>query len=216
MGIHKAEKKSEKLEVRLTHTEKQALQEEARSKSLSVSTLVRDVLKRHIDTQSHLSAALQPLKRHPKSSGAICAAIASGLGFALITLPIAQADGMHVEMLGKMESHDPNVRRISRFSAKVSLNTDGEGTHLLIHDDQPFYVPSAKAQPYKIEITTAEAENVSDGDFLLTLRIIEQNGDTEIIAQEPSATLSKGRMTNFDLSSASGIRYTISAQITAD
>lgn len=213
MKSPRSDKKSEKLEVRLTHAEKTALQLEAKSDGSSVSELVRGVLKRHIDSQPYYEIALQSVQRHPRSFFAGFLAVLSGLGIAFSVIPSASTEPLTVEMLGKMESPDASVDQVSRFSARVELNQDGEGTHVLLHGDQPFYVPGAFSQPHKIEITVLESDGDQEQTLLLSMRIVEQQQGIELIAAEPSVTVTQGRMVNFDFSGDSGIRYTIATQI---
>lgn len=213
MKSPRSDKKSEKLEVRLTHAEKRALQMEAKSDGSSVSELVREVLKRHIDSQPYYEIALQSVQRHPRSFFAGFLTVLSGLGLALLAVPSVSSEPLTVELLGKMESPDASVDLVSRFAARVELNQDGEGTHLLMHGDQPFFVPGAFSQPHKIEITALESESDQKQPLLLSMRIVEQQEGMELIAAEPSVAVTQDRMVNFDFSGDSGIRYTIAAQI---
>jgi hypothetical protein len=213
MSNQKPEKKSEKLEVRLTYSEKRALQREAKSEGSSVSELVRGVLERHIKSQPYFETALQPMRRHPRSAMAGLIAAICSLGIAFSLSPSASTEPLRVEMLGKMVSPDPEVTRVSRFSANVDLNETGEGTHLLLHGDRPFHVPGAFAQPLRIEVSVLQADNEPDQPLVLTLRVVEQESGLELVGAEPTATLRQRRMVNFDFAGDSGIRYTIAAQV---
>ncbi|MEM9179149.1 MAG: hypothetical protein AAGA89_05535 [Pseudomonadota bacterium] len=213
MSNQKPEKRSEKLEVRLTYSEKRALQLEAKSEGSSVSELVRAVLERHIESQPYFETALQPMRRHPRSALAGLLAVIGSLGIAFSLSPSASTEPLRVEMLGKMVSPDPEVTQVSRFSANVDLNETGEGTQLLMHGDRPFHVPGAFAQPHKIEVSVLQADDEPDQPLVLTLRVVEQESGLELVGAEPTATLKQGRMVNFDFAADSGIRYTIAAQV---
>lgn len=220
MSKSRGEKKSEKLEVRLTHSEKRALQLEAKSEGKTVSDLVRRVLKRHIESQPYLEAALQPVRRHPRSVLAGFLAALSGLGIAFAIVPAAQTQTLKVEMLGKIVGPDDGSQMVSRFGSHVELDANGEGDYLLLNGDRPFMVAGTDAQPHKIELAVKNLETVEHGTkdrtLLLTVRIIEKIADVEQTASEPSATLAEGQMVNMDFASDSGIRYTITAQVVSD
>ena len=213
MNYSRSDKKSEKLEVRLTHAEKRALKLEAKSDGSSVSELVRGVLKRHIDSQPYHEIALQSVQRHPRSFFTGFLAVLGGLGIAFLVVPSVSSEPLTVEMLGKMESPDASVDQVSRFAARIELNQDGEGTHVLLHDDQPFHVPGALSQPHKIVIKVLESDGDQNQSLLLSMRVVEQQQGIELVAAEPTAALTQGRMVNLDFSGDSGIRYTIATQI---
>lgn len=214
------EKKSEKLEVRLTYSEKRALQIEAKSEGKTVSELVRGVLKDHIQNQPYIDAALAPVRRHPRSILAGLLAVMSSLGIALAVVPSAQTETLKVEMLGKIESPDAGAKMISRFSSRVELDENGEGGYFLLNGGRSFFVPGTDAEPHKIELSVENIEsserNAGSHQMLLTVRIIEKVDDVVQTASQPSATLVEGQMVNMDVSGDSGIRYTISAQVVSE
>lgn len=217
MSKPRGEKKSEKLEVRLSHSEKRALQLEAQANKKTVSELVRQVLKQHIANQPYFEAALKPVRRHPKTALAGMAALFSAFAASFAIIPHAQSETYSVELLGKIESADKGVGQVSRFSSNLELNEDGTGTYHLLNGGKPFDVLGANNTPHRIEVTLSQPEvynqNKGDRNFLLSFRIVELNENSDEVVAEPSVVVSEDKMANLDVSGDAGIRYTITAQV---
>lgn len=172
MADMSSEKKSEKLELRITPSEKEALRAEAESKGLSVSELVRKVLSEHIMAQPYWRLASQPIKQHPRKFTSGLIAILSAIGIGVTVLPAASAQNLIVDLSGKIEGQSETVRTSQAFSTALTLKV---GEPALI--DLPPSQHSKHIKPAQIEVTVfaADQEEYSSERplYQLAIRIIE-------------------------------------------
>ncbi len=220
MSKPRRKKKSEKLEVRLTHSEKRALQMEAREQGQSVSELVRGVLSRHMREQPYLAHALAPARRHPrKILTGLFVAMASG-AMALIVSPFAQAEPSTVDLVGQIKSTAQDVRQVLRFHTKVELNENGHGTYLLQNNGQPMSVLGRAARPHRIKVAVTQSPEHKNPDgtatYYVRMEIIERVGNADEIAAAPSLLVAENSLVQVDVAGESGIRYAITAQLSTD
>ena len=101
MVVNIKEKRSEKLEIRVTVSEKEALIAEAKASGLSLSELVRNLIWGNWRAQSRWLSTSKQIKKHPRKA-------ASGVFLALLTLcfslllPAASAQNFRVQLNGSI------------------------------------------------------------------------------------------------------------------
>lgn len=221
MTSSRPQKKSEKLEVRVTPDEKQALQLEARATKTSVSELVRQILNKHIRTQPFLYQAVRSAHDHRRKLLSGTVAMMSALVAYLVLLPSAHTEKLTVEMLGKIESGiAPEPITVHRFASRLELETDGSGKLVLSNDHRPLEFPGLVAAPTSIEVQVvkpAEYQQPNEAPvYYLSMKFIEKTGDEIQVAATPSLVVAENSLGNIEFGAESGIQYTISAKIDAD
>ena len=148
-------KKSEKIEVRVSHEEKQDLQMLARRRGQTVSTIVRGLVADHLRAarraelqsvfRNRADMILRPLTMHPRK---LAAALAASLGLGAMLLPAAMADPLKVELHGQIETTAENAISRHGFASVLRLEPGAPGTFRV-------ETPRAGVDGYRIELTVS-------------------------------------------------------------
>ena len=156
-------KKSEKIEVRISHEEKRELQILARQRGQTVSTIVRGLVADHLsasrraELQSSLreitNMILKPASMHPRK---LAAALIASLGLGAMLLPTAMADPMKVELQGDFQRTTDAFKERHRFNSTMAVEPGTPGTFLTA-------TPESDVPGYRIELTVSPDE----GDYVL-------------------------------------------------
>ena len=175
----KSKKKSEMLEVRLSHEDKQALQAKAAREGRTVSFVVRRLISDYLtppetrSQPSRLQELFMSLKSKPKSllaTGAVC------LALPFIFTPFASAEDISLRLNGEytqvIQVDGEDGKRVRRFETEIHMESE---------DSAEFEILSADSV-ISISITTEEAE----GRILLKFVI---SNDDDIIGTPFLSTL---------------------------
>ncbi len=130
----KSTKKSEMLEVRLSHEDKQALQAKAADEGSTVSFVIRRLISGYLtqpDARSHpnrLTELLMTLKSKPKSILAVAAACVPILALPVFIATPANAEDISITLAGEYISpvFEDGVegKRVQRFTTELELGFD--------------------------------------------------------------------------------------------
>ena len=151
-------KKSEKIEVRLSHEEKSALQSLARRQGRTISTIVRDLLADHLrdvlqaeqqpSIRERTAMILKPVATHPRK---LAAALAASLGLGVLVLPTAVAEPVKVELQGDFQRTTDDAREQHKFNSVMAIEPGTPGTSLTA-------TPESDVPGYRIELTVSPEE----------------------------------------------------------
>ena len=195
----KSKKKSEMLEVRLSHEDKQALQAKAAREGRTVSFVVRRLISDYLtppetrSQPSRLQELLMTLKSKPKSSLAIITAfVLTPFGIA----SFASAEDLSLRINGEysqpMIDNGTEAKRVRTWDFEVVMETNGTAT---------LEVPAA-SDGLQIKITTEELET----GLSLKFAILE-DGEPWGMSRELGAYKSPSLITNYDTPVAIEIGY---------
>ena len=195
----KSKKKSEMLEVRLSHDDKQALQAKAAREGRTVSFVVRRLISDYLtqpEARSHpnrLMELLMTLKSKPKSMLAVAMAfVLTPLGIA----SFASAKDVSLRINGEysqpMIENDTDAKRVRTWDYEVHMETDGTAT---------LDVQSASGN-LQILVTTEEVENGLSMKFS-----IPDNGKAWNMSSQLGAYKSPSLIANYDAPIAIEIGY---------
>ena len=202
------EKKSEKLEVRLTHREKAALQLEAKASNQSES---------HVRSQPYWALALRPVRKHPRISITALAVGISMAGFALFMSTNAYTKDVGFEVLGSMETVGAEPRSVRRFMSRLDLNENGRGVHDVPPDHGGQIAPPNHLMRHRIEVEVVEDETYKASSskpyYSVALRILREQNNAEIVVAEPALLTSINSITNLDITSDDGVRYALTVRV---
>ena len=156
-------KKSEKIEVRVSHEEKRALQTLAQRQGRTISTIVRGLVADHLketlraEQQSSIpertAMILKPVKTHPRK---LAAALAACVGLGLTLMPTAAAEPLTVAFSGKIGADG------ARAFNSVLKTEPGVPQLIEIND------PDSDAGDYRIELTVTPDDT---GNLLLEVNL---------------------------------------------
>lgn len=142
----KPPKKSETLEIRLSHPDKTALQNKAAREGRTVSGVVRDLISSYIakpearSTSTKSTELLMTLKSRPKS---VLASAAACLAIPFAIVPFAAAEPitlkLNAEHVQPVIENGEKGTRTQRFETDVLLET-GERNEFLVGGANPFTI----------------------------------------------------------------------------
>lgn len=211
------EKKTEKLEVRLTHSEKIALQMEAKASGQSVSQLVRSVLQRHIQAQPYFELALQPVRKHPRKTVGLVACITSAIGLGLLLSPAAHTEELALEVLGSMEQVGREYRHVSRFSSQLTLDESGQGVLEIPNDQKHGNGRVNLLPPHRFEVSVhkqaSDDDSTAGPDYFVTIRVIRADESNDYVVAEPALTTTINAISNLEFTSDENVRYALTARV---
>ena len=182
-------KKSEKIEVRISHEEKRELQILARQCGQTVSTIVRGLVADHLkasrraELQSLLrdrtDMILKPASMHPRK---LAAALIASLGLGAMLLPTAMADPVKVELQGDFQRSSAKFQERHRFNSTMNIEPGTPGTFLTS-------TPESDVDGYRIELTVSPDE----GDRLLIDVSIYRGLEGDDLVAHPTISAESGQ-----------------------
>jgi hypothetical protein len=185
-------KKSEKIEVRISHEEKRELQILARQRGQTVSTIVRGLVTDHLkaagqaDLQPFLRASLKertdmilkPVSMHPRK---LVAALAASLGLGALMLPTAIAEPVKVELQDDFQRSGAEYREQHKFNSTMAVEPGVPGTFLTA-------TPESDVPGYRIELTVSPDE----GDRIVIDVAIYRGLEGDDLIAHPTLTALSG------------------------
>nr|WP_321359078.1 hypothetical protein [uncultured Hyphomonas sp.] len=151
-------KKSEKIEVRISHEEKRDLQMLARQRGQTVSTIVRRLVGDHLKAsrraelqssfRDHTAMLLKPLSMHPRK---LAAALVASFGLGAMFLPVAVADPVKVELQGDFQRTTNDAREQHKFNSVMAIEPGTPGTFVTA-------TPESEVPGYRIELIVSPEE----------------------------------------------------------
>lgn len=180
-------KKSEKIEVRISHEEKRDLQSLARQRGQTVSTIVRGLVRDHLrgsrraELQTSLKdrtvMILKPVSMHPRK---LAAALVASLGLGAMLLPTAMADPVKVELQGDFQRTGAEYSERHKFNSTMAIEPGTPGTFFTA-------TPESDVDGYRIELTVSPEEA---GRIRVDVSIYRGLEGDELIAHPTLTTLS--------------------------
>ncbi|HPF23987.1 MAG: hypothetical protein R3C08_07875 [Hyphomonas sp.] len=151
-------KKSEKIEVRISHEEKRELQVLAQHRGQTVSMIVRDLVTEHLKAarRAELQTALRertdmiltPARTHPRK---LAAALVASLGLGALLMPAAMADPLKVELEGDFQRTGAEFKEQHKFNSTMVVEPGATGTFVT-------NTPESDVDGYRIELTVSPEE----------------------------------------------------------
>ena len=188
-GRPRQPKKSEKIEVRLSHEEKSALLSLARRQGRTISTIVRDLLADHLrdvlqaeqqpSIRERTAMILKPMATHPRK---LAAALAASLGLGVLVLPTAVADPVKVELQGDFQRTGDAYKEQHKFNSTMAVEPGVPGTFVTA-------TPESDVPGYRIELTVTPDE----GDRLLIDVSIYRGLEGDDLIAHPVLTAEPGK-----------------------
>ena len=158
ISIRRKPKKSEKIEVRISHEEKRDLQALARQRGQTVSTIVRGLVADHLKAsrRAELQTSIRertdmifkPASMHPRTRAA---ALVASLGLGAMLLPTAIAEPVKVELQGDFQRSGGEYREQHKFNSTMAIEPGVPGTVLTA-------TPESDVPGYRIELTVSPDE----------------------------------------------------------
>ena len=167
----KSPKKSEMLEVRLSHPDKLALQEKAADEGRTVSDVVRGLISSYLSQDAARSKPslfmelLMAIKSKPKSLAAtVLACLAAPFAFSTFAFADDISLTLSGEFIEPIIENGEDGKRVRRFSTEVHMNSN---------ETMRVKLSGNPEDDLAVVVTTKDVEN----GVLLKFEIIE-NGDT--------------------------------------
>ena len=167
----KSPKKSEMLEVRLSHPDKLALQEKAADEGRTVSDVVRGLISSYLSQDAARSKPslfmelLMAIKSKPKSLAAtVLACLAAPFAFSTFAFADDISLTLSGEFIEPIIENGEDGKRVRRFSTEVHMNSN---------ETMRVKLSGYPEDDLAVVVTTKDVEN----GVLLKFEIIE-NGDT--------------------------------------
>ena len=190
-------KKSEKIEVRISHEEKRELQVLARQRGQTVSTIVRGLVADHLKLarRAELQTSLKertdmiitPARAHPRK---LAAALVASLGLGALLLPAAVAEPVKVELQGDFQRTSAEFKEQHKFNSTMEVEPGATGTFFTA-------TPESDVDGYRIELTVSPDE----GDRLrIDIAIYRGLEGGDLIAH-PTLTALSGEEARFHIGS---------------
>lgn len=186
----KSKKKSEMLEVRLSHEDKQALQAKAANEGRTVSFVVRRLISDYLkqpearSQPTRFTELLMTLKSKPKTVLALAAAcILTPLGMASFASAADVSLRINAEYTQPATEHGAEGKRVRRFNTDLHMEADGTAT---------LEIPSQTGS-FRLLITSEEVEN----GLSLKFAILD-NGEGWNMSDQLGAFASPSVIVNYD------------------
>ena len=197
-------KKSEMIEVRISHESKEALHAKAKSEGRTVSDIVRSLISSYLSGapsaarpawQRRLGAGVSVVTRAPRLAAAAVAALAVTL---LFSQSASLAEGVSLELDGTVVRGDQNIHSF--------------GTEIVLAPDQPYTLPfGPESDPYTMTVVLDPVEG-SGGQARVRFTFTHKTGDETV--ESPSVRLEFDQKARIEFLGGDGTFYGISARAT--
>ena len=180
------EKRSEKIEVRVSWSEKQALKQEASARGLTISDLIRDLITTRLNRAEWKYAPI--VGKHPRKIISSIMALISGVIIMLSSVSLAQAQDFKLDVSGAFSGEQDRARYVRAFRSSVDM-TLGEPAQLT------FMADDHQDVEYDIKVSVTE---IDKSLYSVSIVITKQSKTVSEIIAEPQLVVEEkqeGRIT---------------------